>query len=699
MSDKRKGAIGSRSPGRFLNRDVNWLEFNRRVLHQAVDDRTPLLERLQFLSIFTSNLDEFIQKRVYPLKRMIEAGRAARRPGDLTPQETLDAMRASIIPMLEQQARVYCDTIHPLLCDNGIHLVAWDELTENEQRVAREVFDRDVFPVLTPLAVDPGHPFPFMSNLSTSLGVRLQQEESDEELFARVKVPEVLSQWMRLDTDAFREQYRFISLIDLIAHCLDKLFPDTVVLAVMPFRVTRNADVESDEDEEEADDLLEAVSDQLRQRRLEATVRLELGVDGDAWMLDLLMRELELTSQDVYEMPALLDYTTLKDIARLPLAELHYAPFTPMAPRALADADRGIFSVIRAGDVLVHHPYESFNASVERFVESAVEDKDVLAIKMTVYRTGTDSPFIPMLIRAAEMGKQVVCLVELKARFDEQQNIILARALEKAGVHVVYGILGLKTHTKTTLVVRREPDGVRCYAHIGTGNYHIQTARLYVDLGLLTCREELTGEMGRLFNYLTGRSGKQHYETLLIAPVAMKKRFLDMICREVDHHRAGRPAHIIAVMNSLEDRDVCDALYDASCAGVPIDLVVRGFCVLRPGVPELSENIRITSIIGRFLEHSRIFYFRNAARDVLGGDFFIGSGDWMHRNLESRVECTTPIGTRHLRRRIWQILETYLADQRSAWDMQPDGSYIQRHPAGDANLGSQEALINMTRKL
>ena len=701
MCKEGRGVTGVGTEARFLNRDVAWLEFNRRVLHQAVDGRTPLLERVQFLSIFTSNLDEYVQKRVYRLKRMMETGLPAQRPGEATPRETLDAMRAWIIPMLEQQAGVYRDTIHPLLREKGIHLVDWDDLTEDERRVAGEVFERDVFPVLTPLAVDPGHPFPFISNLSTSLGVRLRHGHDDEALFARVKVPEVLPQWVRLSTDAFGGEYRFVSLLDLIAHHLDALFPDTAVLAVMPFRVTRNADVESDEDE--ADDLLEVVSDQLRQRRLEATVRLELGPAPDTWMLDLLMRELELTSDDVYEMPALLDYTTLKDIARLPLGELHYEPFTPMTPRVLADSDSDIFTVIRAGDILVHHPYESFNASVQRFVQSAVEDGDVLAIKMTVYRTGTDSPFIPMLIRAAEAGKQVVCLVELKARFDEQQNIILARALEKAGVHVVYGILGLKTHTKTTLVVRREPDGVRCYAHIGTGNYHIQTARLYVDLGLLTCRPELTGEMGRLFNYLTGRSGRQDYETLLIAPVSMKKRFLGMIRREADHHRAGRPAHIIAVMNSLEDRDVCNALYKASCAGVPVDLVVRGFCVLRPGVAGLSENIRVTSIIGRFLEHSRIFYFRNAAGDALGGDFFIGSGDWMHRNLEDRVECTTPIETMQLRRRIWQILQIYLADQRSAWDMQPDGSYIQRRPADDAGpdakIGSHQALINVTRNL
>jgi len=701
MSKERKGAGGSGRGSRFLDRDVTWLEFNRRVLHQAVDERTPLLERVMFLSIFTSNLDEFIQKRIHRLKRMIEAGMSARRPGDRTPRETLDAMRASIIAMLQQQARVYREAIHPLLGEEGIHLLEWDDLTDDERRVAAEVFERDVFPVLTPLAVDPGHPFPFISNLSTSLAVTLRHGKGGEQLFARIKVPEVLPQWVRLETPAHRGQHRFVSLVDLIAHHLERLFPDMTVVRVMPFRVTRNADVEGDE--EEADDLLEAVSDQVRQRRLEAAVRLEHGPDADPWLLELLMSELELEACDVYELPALLDYTTLKKVAALPFSELHYPPFAPTTPPALADPDGDIFAAIRAGDILVHHPYESFDASVRRFVKSAVEDPDVLAIKMTVYRTGTDSPFIPMLIRAAEAGKQVVCLVELKARFDEQENIILARALENAGVHVVYGILGLKTHTKTTLVVRREAEAVRCYAHIGTGNYHVHTARLYVDLGLLTCREELTGDLIQVFNYLTGRSGKQAYQKLLIAPVTMKEQFLGMIRREAEHQQAGRPAGVTAVMNSLEDRDVCNALYEASCAGVGIDLIVRGFCVLRPGVAGLSENIRVISIIGRFLEHSRIFYFRNGARDALDGDLFIGSGDWMRRNLEDRVECTTPIETPRLRRRIRQIIQIYLADQRSAWDMQSDGSYIERHPAddtsGDAKIGSHQALINLTRRL
>jgi polyphosphate kinase len=442
---------------------------------------------------------------------------------------------------------------------------------------------------------------------------------------------------------------------------------------------------------------MEIIEEELRQRRRERTVRLELPPAANPWIRHLLVDALKLKEGDVYELPSLLDYTTLKKIASLPISHLRFPPWNPVVPKPLADEENNIFSVIRSGDMLVHHPYESFNATVMRLIETAIDDPDVLAIKMTVYRTGSDSPFIPLLIRAAEAGKQVACLVELKARFDEQQNILLAQELEKAGVHVVYGILGLKTHTKTALVVRREPEGVRCYVHIGTGNYHVHTARLYDDLGLLTAQEDLTREVAEVFNYLTGRSRKSTYEKLLVAPVTFKERSIGMIEREIEHFRRGKPAAIIAKMNQLEDRDVCQALYRASQAGVPVDLVVRGFCVLRPGVAGLSENIRVISVIGRFLEHSRIFYFRNAAEDPVDGLFYIGSGDWMVRNLERRVEAITPLEKRPLRERIWKMLEVYLADQRSAWDMQPDGTYIERRPREDTPrlqaIGTQQVLM------
>jgi len=685
------------SRGDFLNRELSWLEFNRRVLHEAVDDRTPLLERVRFLGIFTSNLDEFVMKRVGGIKRQIEEGVVTRTADGLTPQQQLSAIRQAVLPMLAEQARVYLKEIHPALAEQNIRLLRWSDLTRAQKTQAQDYFKTHVFPILTPLAVDPGHPFPFMSNLSTSLGVLLRHPKREEKLFARVKVPEGLPQWVPLKSapDAFE----FLGLIDLIRNNLSDLFPDMVLLDVMPFRITRNADVERDE--EDAEDLLELIEQEVRQRRFEKAVRLEHAPKPNKWMLRFLMHELGLTDEDVYELPAELDYTGLKNVSDLALPSLRYEPWVPMVPQALADEDSDIFSVIRGGDLLVHHPYESFTASVERFISAAAVDPNVLAIKMTLYRTGADSIFIPTLIRAAEAGKQVVCLVELKARFDEERNILWAHALEKAGVHVVYGIVGLKTHTKTTLVVRQDADTLRCYAHIGTGNYHSQTAKLYTDLSLLTCKPPFTEDIVELFHYLTGRSLKKEYRKLLIAPVNMKERFMAMIEREIDNQAAGRPAHIVAKMNSLEDLDICRALYRASQSGVNVDLIVRGFCCLRPQVPGLSENIRVMSVIGRFLEHSRVFYFRNAAQDEAAGEFYIGSADWMYRNLLARVELISPIEDPPLKARCWQLLQIMLTDQRQAWDMQSDGTYIQRRPADDATgpttLGTQQVLMNLTR--
>jgi polyphosphate kinase len=428
-------------------------------------------------------------------------------------------------------------------------------------------------------------------------------------------------------------------------------------------------------------------------------VRLEHCCDANPWMLEFLMRELELTPSDVYEMPAELDYPDLRQIADLNLPGLRYEPYTPQLPPRLADDGADIFNTIKSGDVLVHMPYESFTGSVERFLKAAAADPKVLAIKMSLYRTGDDSPFIPLLVRAAEARKQVVCLVELKARFDEERNIHVANLLEKSGVHVVYGIVGLKTHAKCALVVRQDPDGIRCYAHLGTGNYHAGTARLYTDLGLLTCDAQLTHDVVELFHYLTGRSLKRDYGKLLVAPVNMQSRFVEMIEREIENHRAGKPTHIVAKMNSLEDRKIIRTLYRASAAGVPIDLVVRGFCTLRPGVPGMSENIRVTSVIGRFLEHSRIFYFRNGAESPAAGEFYIGSADWMYRNLLGRVEAVAPIENLALRQRLWDILQTMLTDRRQAWDLRPDGSYVQRTPADPAkDVGTHQALINQVRQ-
>ena len=671
----------------LLDRDVNWLEFNRRVLHEAVDERTPLLERLKFLAIVSSNLDEFFMKRIGVLARRTEA-EASFTARDQGSYRKLQVLREKILAMLAALANVFRTVIRPELARNGIHLLNWSELSEDERRQTNELFRQKIYPVLTPLVVDPSHPFPFLSNLSQSLGMLLKDPVSGEILFARVKAPGHVPAWLRLttaetDDNASGRTYRFVRLLDVIRANLGSLFPDMNVLEVMPFRVTRNAEVEDDEDDLEGS-LIEHVAEGLRLRRVEKAVRLEYEPPGSATQLALLTDRLHLDDVQVYEAPAELDFTGLFPIAGLPKANLRDRPWEPIVPAAFADSDGSIFSIIRAGDVLVHHPYESFDATTARFIRSACEDPKVLAIKMTVYRIGSDTPFIKSLIRAAELGKQVACLVEVTARFDEQQNLQWARALDDAGVHVVYGILGLKTHTKTTLVVRQEADVIRCYAHIGTGNYHVKTARLYADLGLLTCDPVLTADIVELFHALTGGSRRRPYTKLLVAPVNMRERFLALIDREIAHCQAGRSARIIAKLNQLEDQAICQALVRASQAGVAIDLIVRGFCVLPPGVPGFTERVRVISVIGRFLEHSRIYFFQNGAADPVQSDYFIGSADWMERNLSRRVEAITPIEAPALRQRLWQILQTCLNDHRQAWDMRADGSYIQRTPAPDA---------------
>jgi polyphosphate kinase len=680
----------------LLNRELSWLAFNDRVLHEAVDERTPLLERVRFLGIFTSNLDEFFMKRVGGLKRQVLAGVVPRSGDGLTPAQQLAAIRSAVIPMLARQAHCFKEQLRPALAAEHIHLLPWSQLTEAERVFARQHFRQNLFPVLTPMAVDPGHPFPFLSNLSLSLGVRLCLPKSDEHLFARVKVPETLPVWLRLETGEFPNQVRFVSVVELVSQNLAALFPGMELISVTPFRVTRNADLERDE--EDAEDLLELIEQELRERRFAQIVRLEHGPNPDPWTLSFLVRELELNDSDVYELPGELDYTDLKPIADLQLARLKYEPWTPVLPPRLADDEADIFSVIRTGDLLVHHPFESFSDSVERFVRSAADDPKVLAIKLTLYRVGDSRPLMDSLTRAAEAGKQVACMVELKARFDEQRNIFWAQQLEKAGVHVFYGMVGLKTHTKLAMVVRQETDGLRTYVHIGTGNYNVQTARLYTDFGLFTCRPTITDEVVELFHYLTGRSLKSDYRMLLVAPLNMRQEFVKLIEREVENHKMGQPAGIIAKMNSLEDKGIIRALYSAAQAGVSIDLIVRGFCCLRPGVPGVSANIRVVSVVGRFLEHSRIFYFRNGEPNPLDGRFFIGSADWMYRNLKNRVEVVTPVEEVTARQRLWQTLETLLRDARQAWDMQPDGTYVQRQPRDPATeLGTHALLTRLTR--
>jgi polyphosphate kinase len=686
----------------LLDRDLSWLEFNKRVLHEAMDDRTPLLERVKFLAIFGSNLDEFFMKRIGVLTRHMraKASTVAQDPGSYRHQQVL---REKILEMTADQADTYRNVIRPELARNGVHLLDWSELTEGERSQANHLFRETIYPVLTPLVVDPSHPFPFLSNLSQSLGVFLTDATSGETLFARVKVPGHVPAWLRLENsephgNVSEPTFRFVRVIDLIRANLDSLFPEMRITDVMAFRVTRTVEVE-DEEEDVEGSLIEHVAEELRLRRMEKVVRLEFEPPGSAAQLGLLTDRLDLDDLHVYETPAELDFTGLLPIASLPLPELRDRPWEPVVPAAFADGDGSIFSTIRAGDVLVHHPYESFDATTARFIRSACEDPKVLAIKMTVYRIGSDTPFIDSLIRAAEAGKQVACLVEVTARFDEQQNLHWAQILDQVGAHVVYGILGLKTHSKTTLVVRNEADGIRCYAHIGTGNYHIKTARLYSDLSFFTCDPVLTADVVELFHALTGGSKKRAYAKLLVAPVNMRERFLALIEREIAHCQAGRPARIIAKLNQLEDQEIWQALVRASQAGINVDLIVRGFCVLPPGVPGVTEHVRVMSVIGRFLEHSRIYYFQNGAADPVQGDYFIGSADWMERNLSRRVEAITPIEAPALRQRLWQILQTNLEDHRQAWDMRVDGSYVQRMPGasdppdGPQSLGTHATLM------
>lgn len=687
----------------FRDRDLAWLDFNLRVFHEAADERNPLLERVKFLAIVGSNLDEFFMKRVGALKQQLAVQNDAVGDGGALYQRLLD-VRKTVLQLLSNSAGLYAKTLLPKLSRHGIHLLDWNELNEQQAETARQFFQRKVFPILTPLAVDPGHPFPILSNLSTSLGVMLRNPETDGRYFARVKVPGSLPQLLPLPSepkgDGSPAPQCFIRLLDLIRHNLDSLFPGMVVLEVMPFRITRSAAVELDDDER-GESLAAMVEEEIRQRRFERVIRLEYATGGSAGMLQLLLGKLDLSEVDAYEMTAELDYSDLFALAGLNRPELRDKPWQPVVPPAFEGNDLDIFSVIRAGDVLVHHPYESFEATVERFIRRAAVDPKVVALKMTVYRVGADTPFLDALVSAAELGKEVACLVELTASFDEMQNLSIAHALEKAGVHVVYGVVGLKTHCKTALVVRQDDDGLRSYVHIGTGNYHVKTARLYTDLGLFTCNPELTGDVVNLFHYLTGLSLKRDYAKLLVAPVNMRERFLAMIRGEIAHRQAGRPTHIIAKMNQLEDREICDALIEAARIGVRIDLIIRGLCVLPPGA---SENIHIISIIGRFLEHSRIYYFRNGAEEPVAGLFFIGSADWMHRNLSGRVEAIAPIETPKLRQRLWELLQIMLNDQRQAWDLLADGSYRQRTPPQDADttrpefLGTHQLLMTLTQQ-
>ena len=680
-------------PTLFFNRELSWLEFNARVLNEAFDDRNPLLERLKFLSIFSTNLDEFYMVRVAGLRRQLAAGVTSTAADGLSPAATLEAIERRVRELLAQARECLHERLVPALDEKGIRLVRMTDLTSSEWNTVDQFFESEVFPVLTPLAVDPGHPFPYVSNLSLSLAVEIRDPDRGVDHFARVKVPKSLPRWV-----SFGRGNHFVPLEEVIGANVGSLFPGMQVLGWWAFKVTRYSDLELDKTVDEPEDLLAMIEEQVFQRRFGEVVRLEVQDDMPAHLRALILDELRdseslpgvvLTERDVFDGGPLLELGDLMSLATLDIPELHDAPFVPAVPPAVRDASRSIFDVIRERDLLVHHPYESFTATVEQFLDAASRDDHVLAIKMTLYRTSGDTAIVRALTEAAQRGKQVAVLVELQARFDEANNITWARTLENFGVHVAYGLPGLKTHAKVALVVRREADGIRRYVHIGTGNYNTKTARTYTDIGLFSASPSIGADLTDLFNSLTGFSRQRVYRKLLVAPGNMRDRFIELIANETAAARDGRPARIIAKLNALVDPGIIAALYEASQAGVDIDLIVRGICCLRPGVPGVSDRIRVISIVGRFLEHSRLFYFRNSAEDR----YFIGSADWMPRNLDRRVEAITPVEDRALHPRLRALLETCLADNRQAWDLCADGRYVQRTPGDEPERGTHRLLL------
>jgi polyphosphate kinase len=679
-------------PKYYFNRELSWLEFNRRVLAEAIDERTPLLERLKFMAIFSSNLDEFFMVRVAALKKQVAAGVTKLSIDGLTSQQQLEAIGEMLPTIIKQQHKHFEKVLRKELTKSGVHILNYVDLNQEQRTYINGFFEEYIFPVLTPLAVDPSHPFPYISNLSLNLAVVLKDPAIERELFARVKIPNVLPRFIALPAE-LRQRHREkpgvwtgVPMEQIVTHNLEYLFPGMNILESYSFRVTRNADLSVEEDE--ADDLLLAIEKELQKRRIGgSSVRLEIEASVPAEIRSTIIQELALEENDVYDIDGLLSLGDLMSFLALPLPELKDRPWVSVLPPRLSwlkdeedqtDHEDGenFFNVIRNGDLLVHHPYHSFSSTIVRFVTEAAYDPDVLAIKITLYRTSGDSPIIKALIAAAQNDKQVVALVELKARFDEENNINWAKKLENSGVHVVYGLSGLKTHTKITLVVRQEKEKIRRYLHIGTGNYNPKTARTYTDLGLLSCREDLGADLTDLFNFLTGYSRQKSYRKLLVAPVSLRERTIEMINRETENCRNGKTGRIVAKMNSLVDQQVIQTLYQASQAGVEIDLIVRGICCLRPGIKEFSDNIRVISVIGQFLEHSRIFYFYNQGQE----EIYIGSADWMTRNLSRRVEAVTPIESPDIFKDLQEILGVMLADNRKAWELQPDGTFVQRKP-------------------
>ena len=685
-------------PSLFFNRELSWIDYNWRVLHVAQDPRTPLLERVRFLGIAASNLDGFVRKRVGGLKRQAAADVTTLSPDGRTPEEQLALVNEALRPFYQALGTTWTEQLAPALDEEiGLQVRDYDTLSVEQRSHLETYFHKNIFPILTPLAVDPGRPFPFISNMSLSLAVLLRHPKRGSQHFARVKVPTSRKRWLPLAAPL-----QFVPIEQVIAHHADDLFRGMKVEGVYAFRVTRNADVRRDE--EEADDLLEMISERLRERRFASVVRLEVEEAMPESVRTFLKDKLEIEGQDVYVSDDLIDYSEVTALADLHIPDeryrkaLRFPSWTPVVPprlrneRGEADAD-SIFDVVREDDLLVHHPYESFTASVQRFIEEAAQDPQVLAIKQTLYRTSSESPIVGALVEAAEQGKQVAVLVEVKARFDEEENIEWGRKLEDAGVHVAYGLVGLKTHAQAAMVVRQEEGGPRTYCHVSTGNYNTQTARRYTDYGLLTCDREIGRDLTNFFHYLTGYSPEQTYDRLLVAPQGMRDSFLRLIRREIEHAEAGTGGRIIAKMNELGDRRLISVLYEAAQAGVEIDLIVRGICRLRPDLEGVSESIRVVSIVGRFLEHDRVFWFEN------GGDpsVYISSADWQRSRLDDRVEAAVPVQDPAHQERLRRALQYALEDSRTAWDLRPDGRYVQRTPDADGGRGLQDALMDESR--
>ncbi|MEF8851861.1 MAG: polyphosphate kinase 1 [Haloarculaceae archaeon] len=695
----------------YLNRELNELAFQRRVLHEAIDERNPLLERVRFLSIVTRNLDEFVMKRVGGLKQQIRAGVTETTADGRTPDEQWWEVHEALGPILERQAECYRETLRPALAETGISILDYTDLSPAERSEMREYFEESILPTLTPLSFDPAHPFPFISNLSLSLAVLARRPEDDEPTFTRIKIPPNRSRLLVVE-----EGRRYVLLEDVVRENLDLLLPDVEIVDTALFRLTRNAEVRRDE--EVAEDLIEMIEEVLEQRRFASVVRLEIETDPDPRIRRTLKDQLDLDEREVYELPGPLDYREFESLTDLDRPALKPEPWTPQPHSRIGRSDRAgferddeenaptVFEDIDEGDILLHHPYHDFSGTVQQFLSAAAEDPNVLAVKTAIYRTASDSEVIQSLIDAAENGKQVAVMVELKARFDEQNNLQWVRQLEEEGIHVAYGTVGLKTHTKTALVVREDDDGVKLYSHVGTGNYHSETAKGYVDLGLLTANRDVGQDLVTLFNSFTGPALDERFRKLLVAPANIRDEFTRYIRREAEHARAGRSARIVAKVNGLEDPAMVEELYRASMAGVEVDLIVRDICRLRPGLAGISENVRVHSVVGRFLEHSRIFYFENGARvgststqaadepeDGYGPEYYIGSADWMTRNLDYRVEAVAPIEDPALRRQLKFNLELLLHDNRRRWRMNPDGSYDQRTPAADEPVVDTQAVL------